>query len=148
MGGRDGDGRSRRRPGSPGGIPREPGRRIMARSPVQYRQPDRETREFLVDVTVKELPTVWAAGQRAEVFISVGKKDQALLVPARMIVWQQNQPGVFIYTGGRASWTEITLGPHGQDSVEAVNGISRGDVVPSSQIERSTPYGRSTRVTG
>ena len=33
------------------------------------READRETREFIVDVRVEKLPTNWAVGQRAEVFI-------------------------------------------------------------------------------
>lgn len=33
------------------------------------READRETREFLVDVRVEQLPANWAVGQRAEVFI-------------------------------------------------------------------------------
>lgn len=33
------------------------------------RETDRETREFLVDVRVTELPKNWTIGQRAEVFI-------------------------------------------------------------------------------
>ena len=35
------------------------------------RETDRETREFLVDVRVNELPTNWTIGQRAEVFIQM-----------------------------------------------------------------------------
>ena len=39
------------------------------------RETDRETREFLVDVRVKELPKNWTVGQRAEVFIETGRAD-------------------------------------------------------------------------
>lgn len=35
------------------------------------REMDRETREFLVDVRVEQLPANWAVGQRAEVYIQV-----------------------------------------------------------------------------
>ena len=37
------------------------------------RETDRETREFLVDVRVTELPKNWTIGQRAEVFIQTGQ---------------------------------------------------------------------------
>jgi len=47
------------------------------------RETDRETREFLVDVGVHELPPNWTVGQRAEVFIETGKKPSALIVPPR-----------------------------------------------------------------
>ena len=32
---------------------------------------DRETREFIVDVRVEQLPVNWAVGQRAEVYIQI-----------------------------------------------------------------------------
>ena len=48
---------------------------------------DRETREFLVDVTIKELPEKWAIGQRAEVYIQTATKENALLVPSTAIIW-------------------------------------------------------------
>ena len=38
------------------------------------RQADRETREFVVDVSVLELPDNWAVGQRADVFVEVERK--------------------------------------------------------------------------
>jgi len=38
------------------------------------READRETREFLVDVRVAELPPNWTAGQRAEVFIEAEQR--------------------------------------------------------------------------
>ena len=37
------------------------------------READRETREFVVDVSVLELPETWAIGQRAEVFIETAR---------------------------------------------------------------------------
>ena len=43
------------------------------------READRETREFIVDVRVKELPENWTIGQRAEVYIETGRKTNAVL---------------------------------------------------------------------
>jgi multidrug resistance efflux pump len=63
------------------------------------RETDRETREFLVDVRVADLPANWAAGQRAEVYIETGRAEQAVRVPARFILWRDSRPGVFCRTG-------------------------------------------------
>jgi HlyD family secretion protein len=41
------------------------------------RETDRETREFTVDIRVLELPTNWAVGQRAEVYIETARRDKA-----------------------------------------------------------------------
>jgi HlyD family secretion protein len=90
---------------------------------------DRETREFLVDVTVKELPKTWAVGQRAEVYIQTAKKDQALLVPQRAIVWQKGRTGLFVNMAGHAQWQNVTLGLRGTEKVEVTEGLNAGDTV-------------------
>ena len=90
---------------------------------------DRETREFLVDVTVKDLPKNWAIGQRAEVYIQTAKKEAALLVSQRAILWQKGQPGLFVDHAGHAQWQSITLGLRGAETVEVSKGLAAGEVV-------------------
>ena len=98
---------------------------------------DRETREFVVDVTVKELPKTWAVGQRAEVYIQTARKDQALLVPPAAIIWQGKKPGVFISNAGHAAWRSVELGLRSDDAVEVLKGLAPGEVV----IWRPDPKG-------
>jgi HlyD family secretion protein len=90
---------------------------------------DRETREFLVDVLVKELPKTWAVGQRAEVYIQTASKDNALLVPSKAITWQKGKPGLFISNEGHAKWVDVETGLQGKESVEILSGLKTGDVV-------------------
>ena len=93
---------------------------------------DRETREFLVDVTVKELPKAWAEGQRAEVYIRTASKDQALQAPQAAIVWQKGKPGLFINKAGHAAWRNVELGlrsKHGGQMVEISKGLDAGESV-------------------
>jgi len=90
---------------------------------------DRETREFLVDVMVKDLPQMWAVGQRAEVYIQTAKKDQALLVPQRAIVWQKGRSGLFVNHAGHAQWRMVTLGLRGAETVEVTEGLNTGESV-------------------
>jgi HlyD family secretion protein len=89
---------------------------------------DRETREFLVDVLIKELPQTWAIGQRAEVYIQTASRDNALLVPSKAIVWQKGKPGLFIESGGHAKWVNVEIGLQGRESVEIRSGLKAGDV--------------------
>ena len=93
------------------------------------RETDRETREFLVDVGVSELPRNWTVGQRAEVFIETGRKPQALLVPRRFVQWREGKPGVFVNQQGKASWRALTLGLNGRESLEVTQGLSSGEQV-------------------
>jgi HlyD family secretion protein len=93
------------------------------------RETDRETREFLVEVRVRELPSNWTIGQRAEVFIETGGKADALVIPQRFIQWREGKPGVFIAAGGKAMWREATLGMRGRETVEITQGLAAGDKV-------------------
>ena len=98
---------------------------------------DRETREFLVDVTVKELPKTWAVGQRAEVYIQTARKDQALLIAPAAITWQKGKAGVFVSSAGHAAWRKVELGLRSDDAVEVLKGLAPGEVV----IWRPDPKG-------
>ena len=90
---------------------------------------DRETREFIVDVRVRELPTNWAVGQRAEVYIETGRQANAVCLPTRLIVWHEGQSGVFVEVDGRAEWRPLQLGLRGRELVEVVEGLSVGERV-------------------
>lgn len=101
------------------------------------RQADRETREFVVDVSVRELPDNWAVGQRADVFIEVARKDSTLVIPPKAIVWRNENveasatrvAGVFVDSGGHASWRPIKIGLRSRMSVEILDGLSSSDSV-------------------
>jgi HlyD family secretion protein len=93
------------------------------------RETDRETREALVDVRVRELPANWTIGQRAEVFIETGRQPDALAVPAAFVQWRGGQPGVFVRDAGRARWRGVTLGLRGRERVEITQGLGVGDEV-------------------
>jgi len=92
-------------------------------------QADRETREVLVDVTIDQMPDIWAVGQRAEVYIETVRKENVLVIPQRVVVWRQQQPGVFVIDNGRAYWRKIVLGIQGKEKVEVTEGLQAGQVV-------------------
>lgn len=93
------------------------------------READRETREFIVDVRVLDLPENWAVGQRAEVYIESARKDSVVLLPTGFVLMQESQQGVFIDTDGKAQWRSVTLGLRSSAYVEVVGGLEVGDVV-------------------
>lgn len=103
------------------------------------RETDRETREFLVDVRVRELPPNWTTGQRAEVFIETGRKLDALPLPQRFLRWREGKPGVFVAERGRAVWRDVTLGLNGRDTVEVTDGLSAGERVAVSADPKQAP---------
>jgi HlyD family secretion protein len=92
-------------------------------------QVDRDTREFVVDVRLKELPQRWAIGQRAEVYIAKGHKENVLTVPFRMVAWKVGKPGAYLNKNGRARWQPIKLGLKGLGAAEVTEGLSEGDTL-------------------
>jgi HlyD family secretion protein len=107
----------------------EPEKSFVGEVARMGRETDRETREFLVDVRVRELPANWTLGQRAEVFIETDHKAQALALPQHFLQWRGGKPGVFVADHGRAEWRDVTLGLRGRDTVEVAGGLAAGDVV-------------------
>jgi HlyD family secretion protein len=110
------------------------------------RQADRETREFVIDVRVLDLPQNWAIGQRAEVYVRVAEQADAVLVPQEFLAKRAGQDGVYIRQQGRAFWQPITVGLTSRTMVEAVDGLEVGAelVVP---LERGQVLTDSRRVT-
>lgn len=107
----------------------EPKRNYSGKLARIGREVDSETREFLVDVTVQQLPVNWAADQRADVFIESGHTSGVVVIPQDFLRWQDGKPGVFVNDDGRARWRSITLGLYGQQNIEVTKGLSEGDQI-------------------
>jgi RND family efflux transporter MFP subunit len=110
------------------------------------READRETREFLVDVRVSELPQNWAIGQRAEVFIETGRQMNALLLPADFLMWKDGRAGVFVNSGGKARWRAVTPGMRGRDLLSISDGLKAGDQVLKLPADENKPFTNGQRV--
>jgi HlyD family secretion protein len=110
------------------------------------RETDRETREFVVDVRVKELPANWTIGQRAEVFIESGRKATVVLMPASFIRWRDNKPGVFVNDHGLARWRETELGLRGSQHVEVMKGLAAGDQIVRPTEGQKQPLADGQRI--
>jgi HlyD family secretion protein len=110
------------------------------------READRETREFLVDARVSELPQNWAIGQRAEVFIETGRKTDVLMLPAGFLMWQDGRAGVFLHTGGKARWRAVTPGMRGRDLLSVSHGLQAGDQVLRVPANARKPLSNGQRV--
>lgn len=93
------------------------------------KEADRETREFIVDVRVLELPQNWAVGQRAEVYIETDRKSSAVLLPAKYVNRRDGGVGVYVNTNGQAVWRSVELGLQSREFVEVIEGLQPGDTV-------------------
>jgi HlyD family secretion protein len=124
----------------------EPARGYPGKVARLGREADRETREFLVDVRVSELPQNWAIGQRAEVFIETGRKTDAVLLPAGFLTWQDGRTGVFVHSGGKARWRAVTPGMRGRDLISITHGLKPGDQVLKLPAGAKRPLSNGQRV--
>ncbi len=93
------------------------------------REVDRQTREFLVDIQVQDLPVNWAVGQRVDAYVATGRKENVLSLPYRLLAWKGTKPGAYVAKDGQAQWQPLKLGLKGLTSVEAVEGLSEGQMV-------------------
>lgn len=107
----------------------EPQRSFAGKVSRLGKESDRETREFVVDVEVFELPDNWAVGQRADIFLQTAHKPDALTIPAEYLVNKAGGPAVFVNEVGVARLRPVTLGLRSRDMVEVVEGLSVGDQV-------------------
>ncbi|MFK5924403.1 MAG: efflux RND transporter periplasmic adaptor subunit [Verrucomicrobiota bacterium] len=105
----------------------EPDRLFTGKVVRLGRETDRESREFVVDVSVPKKPENWAVGQRAEVYIETGRKDQVVLLPVRYVQWRDSEVGVFIAVAGKAVWHPVKLGLRNDKFYEVLEGVKVGD---------------------
>ncbi|MGH7967905.1 MAG: efflux RND transporter periplasmic adaptor subunit, partial [Limisphaerales bacterium] len=107
----------------------EPNRTYPGQVARLGRETDRETREFLVDVRLNELPANWTVGQRAEVYIETSRKVEVLAVPQAFVHLREGKPGVFVNQSGKARWRDVVPGLRGREAVEVAQGLSAGEQV-------------------
>ena len=107
----------------------EPARSFPGEVARLGRQMDRETREFIVEVSVKVLPANWAVGQRAEVYVEAARNSSALVIPKNFISWREGKAGGFVEDGGKARWKEIAVGLSGDTGFEITHGMNAGEHV-------------------
>jgi HlyD family secretion protein len=61
--------------------------------------------------------------------VTVGRKDDALVVPAEAVRDVATDPWVIRVRGGRAARTAVKLGLRGEGMLEVLEGLSHGDAV-------------------
>jgi HlyD family secretion protein len=109
-------------------------------------QTDRETREFLVEVSLAEWPKSWTIGQRAEIYIETGRRLEVVAIPQRYVIWREGKAGVMVEQAGKAQWQLVTLGLRGRENVEVTSGLNIGQRLISVPTGTELPrVGRALR---
>lgn len=92
-----------------------------------WRETDRETREYKVDIALDELPPNWTLGQRLEVFIKAGEVKKGISIPVNLILWKNNEPFVLCIVDGKIMERPVKLGIRSQNKAEVVSGLKEGE---------------------
>ena len=94
-----------------------------------WRETDRETREYKVDIALDKLPPNWTLGQRLEGFIKVSDPKNCVNIPSNLVSWKNNQPFVLAVIDGKITERPVKLGVRSQNKVEIVSGLQAGDKI-------------------
>jgi len=106
-----------------------PGEALKGRVTRLAWESDRVTEELEVDVIFTPPPTEFHIGQKADVYITVARKDNVLAVPKVALKPVQDGPGVFVVEGEVARFRPIKPGIADRESVEVQDGTAEGDLV-------------------
>lgn len=104
---------------------------------------DRQTHELLVEVSAERLARRIAIGQRADVWIELARRADALRVPLRWLQHDADGPFLYVDRGGRIEVVRPRLGLTGRDHVELLAGVTAGErVLAAPSRGASLPRGR------
>lgn len=107
---------------------------------------DRVTEEREVDIAVDRLPSNNFIGQRADVYIEMARKTDAMQVPLTALVERDGKPGVFAIEGRRARWRQIQPGLKGRNTAEIIGGLTARDLVIVNPLAGDKPISEGARV--
>ena len=106
-----------------------PNQRFTGKICRLWRETDRETREYKVDIALDKLPPNWTLGQRLEVHIKVSEPENCVNIPANLVSWKNNQPFVLAVVDGKITERPVKLGIRSQNKVEIISGLQAGDKI-------------------
>lgn len=112
------------------------------------READRETREFLVNVRVEQLPNNWAVGQRAEALIETALHTNVVKIPQHFLLWQNAQSGVMVNKQDKAYWRAVSLGLAGLSETEITQGLTAGEQIikPIEELKQAIEDGQAVKI--
>jgi membrane fusion protein (multidrug efflux system) len=115
--------------------------RVMATEP----RVNNETRSLRVRARASNDGNGLRPGTFADLTLTLGAIDDALVVPNFALVPNLGVQRVFVYRNGQAQPQEVTIGTRTSDLVEITEGLAPGDTVLTSNIQELRP-GRPVEV--
>jgi len=90
---------------------------------------DENTRSLAIRALVKNSDPSLIPGVFAKVRITLGKNEEAIMIPTMVVQPQGRKKLVYIYKGGKSVPADITTGIRDSSSVQVLTGLNVGDTV-------------------
>jgi membrane fusion protein (multidrug efflux system) len=90
---------------------------------------EENTRSLAVRSLIKSRDEVLLPGTFAKVRLTLGKSDNAIMVPNSAIIPQGRSKFIYLYRSGKAKQTEITTGVRDSTNIQVLSGVNKGDTV-------------------
>ena len=89
-----------------------------------------EDRSIRTRIMIQDAEPGLRDGEHVTVWLQVGRKDGATVIPTNAVVRRDGQPFVYVVdTSGRAQRREVTLGLIGLEGIEVLSGVAPGESV-------------------
>ena len=98
-----------------------------------------DSRAVAVRARVPNEKGLLRSGLFARVRLTIGQKDQAILVPEQAIMPQGDRQFVYVVENGKASMCEIVLGQRRPGQAEVLSGLKAGDIVITAGLQKIGP---------
>ena len=90
---------------------------------------EQDTRSLSVRSLIRSTDKFLIPGAFAKVQMTLGKNDNALMIPSGSIMPQGRKKQIFIYKNGKAVVSDITTGIRDSSNVEVLTGLKSGDTL-------------------
>ncbi|KAB3534836.1 efflux RND transporter periplasmic adaptor subunit [Alkaliphilus pronyensis] len=97
---------------------------------------------YQVEIVIKNSDKKYSSGSFAYVEILLAQKQEAIIIPKKALLYDEELVYVFINKNGRAEKKYLTLGIDGGEMIEVVKGLTTGDqVIVKGQhyVDENTP---------
>lgn len=127
-------------------IPEKYGAQVRSGQPVQFKLDgpnknyqatvmatessiEENTRTLTVRAVVSKTDAYLVPGAFAKVQMTLGKDNNAIMVPTQAIIPQGRNKQVVVYRGGKAVFSAVTTGVRDSSDIQVLTGLNNGDTV-------------------
>ena len=90
---------------------------------------EENTRSLAVRSVVNTTDRLLVPGAFAKVRMTLGKENNALMIPTQAVIPQGREKQVIVFKGGKAMFENITTGVRDSANIQVITGLKGGDTI-------------------